>query len=72
MLYSINSFDGQDRILLYCAMASGRGDHHEGPEAARRFEDALKRVLKVSKRELTKREAAYHKSRRSAPSRRSR
>jgi len=36
----------------------------EGSDAAQRFEDTLSRVLTVSKVELTKREAAYKKSRR--------
>lgn len=35
----------------------------EGPEAARRFERAVTRVLSVSKEELAEREAAYQKSR---------
>jgi hypothetical protein len=39
-------------------------EHHEGPEAARRFEHTMSRVLTVSKAELDKREAAYKKSRR--------
>ncbi len=38
--------------------------HHEGPEAAKRFERTMSRVLTVSKGELDKREAAYKKSRR--------
>jgi len=46
-------------------------EHHEGPEAARRFEDTMTRVLTVSKAELTKREAAYQKARRAKKSRRS-
>jgi hypothetical protein len=45
-------------------------EHHEGPDAARRFEDTLGRVLKVSKEELAKREAAYKKARRTAKTRR--
>jgi hypothetical protein len=46
-------------------MASGddRKEHREGPEAADRFEGALNRLLRVSKEELAKREAAYQKSR---------
>lgn len=39
-------------------------EYHEGPEAARRFDDATARLLRVSKTELIKREAAYQKSRR--------
>lgn len=39
-------------------------DYHEGPEASRRAEHTLNRVLTVSKDELAKREAAYKKSRR--------
>jgi hypothetical protein len=38
-------------------------EYHEGPEAARRFADALGRVLKVSKSELLKREAAWKRAR---------
>jgi hypothetical protein len=41
-----------------------RDPHHEGPEAARRFESTLKRIVSVPKAELVKREAAYKKSRR--------
>lgn len=37
--------------------------HHEGPDAARRFERALGRVLVVSKTELDKREANEKKKR---------
>lgn len=37
-------------------------EYHEGPDAARRAEHTLARVLAVSKEELTKREAAYKKS----------
>jgi len=44
-------------------------DYREGPEAADRFENALDRILKVSKEELAKREAAYQKSRRAEPRR---
>jgi len=43
-------------------------EFHEGPEAARRFEDTMSRVLSVSKDELLKREAAYQKSRKTKPS----
>jgi len=34
-------------------------DYHEGPDASRRAEHTLTRVLTVSKDELAKREAAY-------------
>ena len=44
-------------------------EHPEGPEAARRFEDTMRRVLRVSKDELTKREVAYQKSRRAKKTR---
>ena len=37
---------------------------HHGTDAAQRFEGAMSRLIKVSKEELTKREAAYQKSRR--------
>jgi len=40
-----------------------REPYHEGPDAAQRFDDTMRRVLKVSKAELTKREAAYQKTR---------
>jgi hypothetical protein len=43
--------------------------HHEGPEAAQRFERTMSRVLTVSKTELAKREAAYKKSRRAKKTR---
>ena len=45
------------------------GEYHEGPEAAQRFEGTIKRVLAVSKEELTKREAVYQKSRRTKKTR---
>lgn len=35
----------------------------EGPEAADRFEDTLKRLVNVPRDELAKREATYQKSR---------
>lgn len=44
----------------------------EGEANARRFEHVLGRVLKVSKTELAKREAAYKKSRRAKKSRQAR
>jgi hypothetical protein len=54
-------------------MASNpHAEHQEGPEAAQRFEGTLRRVLTVSKEELTKREAAYKKSRRAKKTRQSR
>ena len=37
--------------------------HSEGPEAAKRFESNLKRILSVPKAELVKREAEYQRSR---------
>ncbi len=51
--------------LLHCVMASNtdRKEHHEGPDAARRFERTLNRVIAVSKEELAKRELAYQKTR---------
>ena len=50
-------------------MASGDDRYYEGQEAARRFDKTLGRVMKVSKEELTKREAAYQKSRRTKKTR---
>lgn len=44
-------------------------EYHDGPEAAERFKATMNRVLKVSKEELAKREAAYKKSRRAKKSR---
>ena len=46
-----------------------RAKYDEGPEAARRAEQTLSRVLAVSKEELAKREAAYKKARRKQKSR---
>jgi hypothetical protein len=46
------------------------GEYREGPEAAERFQGAVKRLLTVSKDELTKREAAYQKKRRTKKARR--
>ena len=43
-------------------MASGP-EYHEGPDAARRFERTLSRLISVSKDELGKREASERKSR---------
>ena len=44
-------------------------EHHEGPDAARRFQHTMGRILTVSKAELDKREAAYKKSRRAKKTR---
>jgi hypothetical protein len=38
-------------------------EYHEGPEAARRFTEGMERILRVSKEELTKREATAQKER---------
>jgi hypothetical protein len=38
-------------------------EYEEGTDAARRFESAVTRVLRVSKEELAKREETYQKSR---------
>lgn len=40
-----------------------------GPDAARRFEDGLNRILQVSKKELERREAAHQESVKDAPRR---
>jgi hypothetical protein len=50
-------------------MASGddRKEYREGPDAAQRFDDTMRRILSVPKDELTKREAAYQKSRADKP-----
>ena len=45
------------------ASANDRDEHHEGPDAARRFESTLKRIVSVPKDELKKREEAYQQSR---------
>lgn len=45
--------------------ASSRTDVHEGPDAARRFEETMGQVLRVPKDELAKREAAYQAARHS-------
>lgn len=37
--------------------------YHEGPDAARRFERTLGRLITVSKEELAKRESSSRKSR---------
>lgn len=37
--------------------------YQDGPEAAKRFDDAMDRILRVSKTDLTKREAEYQRSR---------
>jgi hypothetical protein len=39
-------------------------EQYEGPDASRRFESTLKRIVSVPKAELVKREAAYQKARR--------
>jgi hypothetical protein len=41
-----------------------RKEYREGPEAGERFTRSMDRLLKVSKEELDRREAAYQKSRR--------
>lgn len=41
-------------------------EFHEGPEAGRRFTEGVKRVLRVSKDELVKREAADRTARKKA------
>jgi hypothetical protein len=41
-----------------------RLEYDEGPDAAQKFQRTLDRVLKVSKDELTRREAEYQKQRR--------
>lgn len=38
-------------------------EYHEGPEAARRFSEGMTRILRVSKDEILRREAAQKKSR---------
>jgi hypothetical protein len=38
-------------------------EYHEGPDAARRFESGLTRVMSVPKDELARREAAWKKAR---------
>ena len=58
-------------MLLHCPMASKpkRAEYQEGPEAAWRFEHGMSRILRVSKEELAKREAAYQDSTRHKPRR---
>jgi hypothetical protein len=51
------------------ASEDDRDQDREGPEAARRFETTLKRIVSVAKTELVKREAAYKKSRQAKRSR---
>ncbi len=46
-----------------------RDQHHEGPEAARRFEHTMSRVLSVSKDELERRETAYQEASKDKPRR---
>lgn len=50
-------------------IAKAPTEHGEGPDAARRFEHTMNRLLRVSKDELTKREADYKKSRRAQKNR---
>jgi hypothetical protein len=38
-------------------------EYHEGPDAAERFESSLRRILKISKEELLKREADWKRTR---------
>lgn len=40
-----------------------RAEYQEGPDAAKQFEHTINRVLKVSKEELTRREAEHQKTR---------
>lgn len=49
-----------------------RTEIQEGPDAARRFEDTMDRLLRVSKEELARREADYQEARRTRKSRASR
>jgi hypothetical protein len=55
------------RRSCYTAFVASSGhrdvDYHEGQDATERFQGAMNRLLKVSKEELAKREAAYQKSR---------
>ena len=46
-----------------------KSEYHEGPEAVRRAEHTLVKVLTVTKAELDKREAAYKKARRAKKTR---
>ncbi|MBI3302829.1 MAG: hypothetical protein HYZ72_12255 [Deltaproteobacteria bacterium] len=39
-------------------------EYHEGPEAARRFEDAVRKVMTVPREEYEKRHKAWAKARR--------
>lgn len=48
-----------------------RAAYVQGQEASQRMESAMRRILTVSKEELSKRESAYKKSRRRRKSRRS-
>jgi hypothetical protein len=38
-------------------------EHIEGPEAAKRFDSSMRQIVTVTKEELTRREAAYQKTR---------
>lgn len=45
-------------------------EFHEGPDAAKRFESVMSRLVSVSKDELIKREAAWKKARQRKAARR--
>ena len=57
--------------LLHCPVASKpkRVEIEEGPDASKRFESTMGRLLRVSKEELAKREAAYQETNRTKPRR---
>lgn len=44
-----------------------RSSQREGPDAARRFEGTMDRLLQVSKEELARREADYQEARKTKP-----
>lgn len=46
-----------------------RKQYREGPEAAEKFDESMRRIISVPKTELVKREAAYQKSRRTKTTR---
>lgn len=50
-------------------MPQRRSQSNEGPEAAKRFEDTIDRILSVSKEELARREAEYQGSLKDQPRR---
>jgi hypothetical protein len=52
----------RDALDLDTASEDNRKEYREGPEVAERFDGAVNRLLKVSKDELTRREAAYKNS----------